>query len=71
MEFSAGGMVDLTLKVKRDMIIENLDLKPKIDAMMRDFLEQVPETSPCFREGFTMMFLEHQDVISEFCYPSR
>ncbi|GKC57022.1 hypothetical protein Tco_1084620, partial [Tanacetum coccineum] len=37
-EFSASGAVNLTLKMKGDMIIENLDLKPKIDAMMMDFL---------------------------------
>ncbi|GJU57142.1 reverse transcriptase domain-containing protein [Tanacetum coccineum] len=36
-EFSAGGAVNLTLKMKGDMIIKNLDLKPTIDAMMRDF----------------------------------
>ncbi|GKE57897.1 hypothetical protein Tco_1497082 [Tanacetum coccineum] len=37
-EFAAGGAVNLTLKMKGDMIIKNLDLKPTIDAMMRDFL---------------------------------
>ncbi|GJZ55613.1 hypothetical protein Tco_0610806 [Tanacetum coccineum] len=37
-DFSAGGVVNLALKMKRDMIIKNLDLKPMIDAMMRDFL---------------------------------
>ncbi|GKG16312.1 hypothetical protein Tco_0358635, partial [Tanacetum coccineum] len=36
-EFAANGMVNLALKVKGDMIIKNLDLKPVIDAMMRDF----------------------------------
>ncbi|GKF44018.1 hypothetical protein Tco_0130570, partial [Tanacetum coccineum] len=38
MEFAAGGVVSLALKMKGYMIIENLDLKPKIDAVMRDFL---------------------------------
>nr|GEX46717.1 reverse transcriptase domain-containing protein [Tanacetum cinerariifolium] len=38
-EFTADGAVNLPLKMKRDMIIINLDLKPMIDAMMRDFLE--------------------------------
>ncbi|GJW27805.1 putative ribonuclease H-like domain-containing protein [Tanacetum coccineum] len=38
-EFATGGAVNLTLKMKSDMIIKNLDVKPKIDAMMRDFLE--------------------------------
>ncbi|GJU95067.1 hypothetical protein Tco_1319823 [Tanacetum coccineum] len=38
-EFSASGAVNFTLKMERDMIIENLDLEPKIDAMMRDFLD--------------------------------
>nr|GFD15914.1 hypothetical protein [Tanacetum cinerariifolium] len=37
-EFAARGAVNLALKMKGDMIIENLDLKPMIDAMMRDFL---------------------------------
>ncbi|GJU97460.1 hypothetical protein Tco_1326731 [Tanacetum coccineum] len=38
-DFSASGAVNLALKMKRDMIIKNLDLKPTIDAMMRDFLK--------------------------------
>ncbi|GJU15659.1 hypothetical protein Tco_1143625 [Tanacetum coccineum] len=44
-EFAAGSAVNLALKMKGDMmmkgdmIIKNLDLKPTIDAMMRDFLE--------------------------------
>ncbi|GKD77720.1 hypothetical protein Tco_1340341 [Tanacetum coccineum] len=38
-EFAAGGVVNLAFKMKGDMIIENLDLKPTIDAMMREFLE--------------------------------
>ncbi|GJT20676.1 hypothetical protein Tco_0890613 [Tanacetum coccineum] len=38
-EFAARGVVNLALKMKGDMIIENLDLKPTIDAMMRDFLD--------------------------------
>ncbi|GJW64600.1 hypothetical protein Tco_0116484 [Tanacetum coccineum] len=38
-EFAISGAVNLTLKMKRDMIIKNLDLKPKIDAMIGDFLE--------------------------------
>ncbi|GJS47011.1 hypothetical protein Tco_0597132 [Tanacetum coccineum] len=52
------------------MIIENLDFEPKINAMMRDFLKQVLETSPCLGERFTLMLLEHQDMISEFRSPS-
>ncbi|GJV74798.1 hypothetical protein Tco_1506382 [Tanacetum coccineum] len=35
--FSASGAVNLALKMKQDMIIKNLDLKPTIDAMMRLF----------------------------------
>ncbi|GJY34751.1 hypothetical protein Tco_0419220 [Tanacetum coccineum] len=42
MEFATGGTVNLTLKMKRDMIIKKLDLNPKINAMMRDFLDLVP-----------------------------
>ncbi|GKG35157.1 hypothetical protein Tco_0440311, partial [Tanacetum coccineum] len=37
-EFATGGTVNLALKMKGDMIIKNLHLKPTIDAMMRDFL---------------------------------
>ncbi|GJS01295.1 hypothetical protein Tco_0317803 [Tanacetum coccineum] len=37
-EFAAGGTINLALKMKGDMIVKNLDLKPTIDAMMRDFL---------------------------------
>ncbi|GKD74749.1 hypothetical protein Tco_1333031, partial [Tanacetum coccineum] len=37
-EFAAGGAVNLALKMKGDTIIKNLDLKPTINAMMRDFL---------------------------------
>ncbi|GJY49252.1 hypothetical protein Tco_0439208 [Tanacetum coccineum] len=36
-EFAAGGAVNLALEMKRDMIVKNLNLKPTIDAMMRDF----------------------------------
>ncbi|GKG14991.1 hypothetical protein Tco_0354591 [Tanacetum coccineum] len=38
-EFATGNTVYLALKMKGDMIIKNLNLKPTIDAMMRDFLE--------------------------------
>ncbi|GJV29242.1 hypothetical protein Tco_1385690 [Tanacetum coccineum] len=38
-EFAGSGVVNLTLKMKGDMIIKKLDLKPTIDAVMRDFLE--------------------------------
>ncbi|GKC99628.1 hypothetical protein Tco_1169903 [Tanacetum coccineum] len=41
MDFAACGEVNLVLKMKGDMSIKNLDLKPTIDAMMRDFLEHV------------------------------
>ncbi|GKD35171.1 hypothetical protein Tco_1250680, partial [Tanacetum coccineum] len=37
-EFATGGAVNLALKMKGDMIIKNLDLKPMIDAVMRDLL---------------------------------
>ncbi|GJT82120.1 hypothetical protein Tco_1056462 [Tanacetum coccineum] len=46
-EFAAGDAVNLALKMKGDMmmkgdmIIKNLDLKPTIDAMIRDFLDQM------------------------------
>ncbi|GJZ60866.1 hypothetical protein Tco_0616682 [Tanacetum coccineum] len=38
-EFAASDTVNLTLKMKRAMITKKLDFEPKIDAMMRDFLE--------------------------------
>ncbi|GKE21106.1 hypothetical protein Tco_1432618 [Tanacetum coccineum] len=38
-KLTAGGVVNFTLKMKRDMVIGNLDLEPKINAMMREFLE--------------------------------
>ncbi|GJX58193.1 hypothetical protein Tco_0289583 [Tanacetum coccineum] len=44
-ELAAGGVVNLALKMKGDMIIKNLDLKPRSDAMMRDFLELWKELS--------------------------
>ncbi|GKB72949.1 hypothetical protein Tco_0934361 [Tanacetum coccineum] len=69
-KLTASGMVNLTFKMNRDMIIENLYLEPKINAMVGDSLELVLETSPRFRERFTLMLLEHQDVISEFRSPS-
>ncbi|GJT61778.1 retrovirus-related pol polyprotein from transposon TNT 1-94 [Tanacetum coccineum] len=37
-KFATGSVVNFALKRVRDMIIENLDLEPKIDAMMKDFL---------------------------------
>ncbi|GJW19455.1 hypothetical protein Tco_0026891 [Tanacetum coccineum] len=37
-EFTASGAVDIALKVKRDMIIENLDLKPQINAIVRNLV---------------------------------
>nr|GEX57696.1 hypothetical protein [Tanacetum cinerariifolium] len=44
-EFAIGGAFNLTLKMKRDMIIKNLDLNPMIDAMMSDFLSSSKSTS--------------------------
>nr|GEV20075.1 retrovirus-related Pol polyprotein from transposon TNT 1-94 [Tanacetum cinerariifolium] len=41
LKFAAGGTVNLILKVKWDLIVKNLDLKPTIDAITRDFLERV------------------------------
>ncbi|GJR43111.1 hypothetical protein Tco_1311214 [Tanacetum coccineum] len=44
-ELAAADVVNLTLKMKRDMIIENLDLEPKINSMMWDFLKLKPSVS--------------------------
>ncbi|GKE30803.1 hypothetical protein Tco_1446187, partial [Tanacetum coccineum] len=38
-EFATGGAVNLTLTMKQDLIIKDLDLESKIDTTMRDFLE--------------------------------
>nr|GEW06378.1 hypothetical protein [Tanacetum cinerariifolium] len=38
-QFAADGAVNLALKMKGDMIIKNLNLKPTTDAMMMGFLE--------------------------------
>nr|GFA06376.1 hypothetical protein [Tanacetum cinerariifolium] len=38
MKFSTDSMVNSTRKRMKDMIIQNFDLEPKIDAMMRDVL---------------------------------
>ncbi|GJX16324.1 hypothetical protein Tco_0217156 [Tanacetum coccineum] len=55
-----------------DMVIKNLDLEPKIDTMVRDFLRKSFKWSSMLRiEIFSMMLLEHQDIIVEFCGPSR
>nr|GEX35870.1 retrovirus-related Pol polyprotein from transposon TNT 1-94 [Tanacetum cinerariifolium] len=40
MKLTTGGVVNFAFKKKEDMIIENLDFEPKIDAMMREFLDQ-------------------------------
>ncbi|GKA88440.1 hypothetical protein Tco_0810204 [Tanacetum coccineum] len=37
-KLAAGSTINFTFKMNGDMIIENLDLEPKIDAMMRDVL---------------------------------
>ncbi|GJR05882.1 hypothetical protein Tco_0528866 [Tanacetum coccineum] len=63
-------MIDGSPRSEIDMVIKDLDLELKIDAMMGDFLEEVLEMSPCFRKRFTMMLLEHHDVILKFCSPS-
>ncbi|GJS47223.1 hypothetical protein Tco_0597344 [Tanacetum coccineum] len=39
-ELATGSAVNFTLKIKGDMVVKKFDLKPTIDAMMRDFLEQ-------------------------------
>nr|GEY80638.1 hypothetical protein [Tanacetum cinerariifolium] len=39
-DFAAGSAVNITLKMNGGMIIENLSLKPTVDAMMREFLDK-------------------------------
>nr|GEZ28793.1 hypothetical protein [Tanacetum cinerariifolium] len=38
-EFAISNAVNFALKMKGDMVIKNLNLKPMTDAMMRDFLD--------------------------------
>ncbi|GKE72664.1 hypothetical protein Tco_1534705 [Tanacetum coccineum] len=38
-ELTTGDAVNFTFKMNRDMIIKKLDLEPKINAMVRDFLD--------------------------------
>ncbi|GKD04245.1 hypothetical protein Tco_1179219, partial [Tanacetum coccineum] len=68
--FATSRLIDGSPCGEIDMVIQDLDLEPKIGAMMRDFLKLVLKTSPCFKERFTLMLLEHQDAISKFCSPS-
>ncbi|GJX93463.1 hypothetical protein Tco_0348049 [Tanacetum coccineum] len=39
MKLAIGSVVNFSLKREGDMSIENLNLEPKIDAMMREFLK--------------------------------
>nr|GEV44459.1 hypothetical protein [Tanacetum cinerariifolium] len=51
-EFATGGAFNLALKMKRDMIIKNLDLNPTIDAMMRDYLSKATSLKKSLRCWF-------------------
>ncbi|GKG05968.1 hypothetical protein Tco_0326054, partial [Tanacetum coccineum] len=50
-EFSAGSAVNLALKMKGDMIIKNLDLKPTIDVMMRDLSKSLKRVHASDRDS--------------------
>nr|GEZ08763.1 hypothetical protein [Tanacetum cinerariifolium] len=52
-------------------IVKYWHLEPKIKSMVRDFSKYFLETSPCFRKRFSLMLLEHQDIIMKFCSPFR
>ncbi|GJW66033.1 hypothetical protein Tco_0117917 [Tanacetum coccineum] len=52
-EVEVGGAVNLAFKIKGDMIIENLDLKPTIDAMMRDYLKKIGGSSKMITDILT------------------
>ncbi|GJR40282.1 hypothetical protein Tco_1215966 [Tanacetum coccineum] len=67
-EFADGGVVNLALKIKGDMIIKKLDLKPTIDAVMRDFLEIYIAEFTVLPDGKNKQ--ENQHVLSLFS-PSR
>ncbi|GKD49138.1 hypothetical protein Tco_1278114 [Tanacetum coccineum] len=71
MKLTTGRLIDGSPCGGIDMVIIELYLESKIDAMMREFLEQVLEMSPCFKKRFTLMLLKHQVVILEFYSPSR
>ncbi|GKA23741.1 hypothetical protein Tco_0709774 [Tanacetum coccineum] len=65
-EFAAGDAVNLALKMKGDMmmkgdmIIKNLDLKPTIDAMMRDFLDDEVLKLKNFEKDASLQLLSYQ-----------
>nr|GEX74049.1 hypothetical protein [Tanacetum cinerariifolium] len=48
-KLATGRLIDESSCDGIDVVIKDLDLETKIDAMMREFLEQVLKTSPCFR----------------------
>nr|GEV46791.1 hypothetical protein [Tanacetum cinerariifolium] len=70
-KLTTGRLIDGSSYDRSDMVIKDLDLEPKVDDMMMDFLEQVLEMSPFFWERFSLKLLEHQDIIAEFCSPFR
>ncbi|GKB46930.1 hypothetical protein Tco_0897683 [Tanacetum coccineum] len=39
MKLTTGRLIDSSYRGRNDMVIKDLDLEPKIDAMMRDFLD--------------------------------
>ncbi|GJW29312.1 hypothetical protein Tco_0046187 [Tanacetum coccineum] len=65
MKLTTGRLIDGSSYGGIDMVIKDLDLETKIDAMMRDFSEQVLEMSPCFGDNgdtFDMWDITVEDV---------
>ncbi|GKC19266.1 hypothetical protein Tco_1021416, partial [Tanacetum coccineum] len=51
-EFATNNTINLVLKVKGDVIVKKFDLKPVIDAMVREFLEEFNGVPIAFMAGF-------------------
>jgi hypothetical protein len=46
-----------------DIVIEDLDKKPKLDAMMGNLSYYILESNPRFIDGFVFSFTEMEDVV--------
>nr|GEV05932.1 hypothetical protein [Tanacetum cinerariifolium] len=70
-KFATSSVLNFALKRVRDMIIKNLDLQPKFNAMMREFWSKSLKRVCASERDSSMMLLEHQDVIFEFSISFR
>ncbi|GJT75932.1 hypothetical protein Tco_1042657 [Tanacetum coccineum] len=68
-KLAASGAVNITLKMKRATIIEILDLKPKIDAMMREFLKKGSKSDRATVYGRSLSYTDVKaDLKAPHCY---